>query len=460
MFCLLVCLLILRLATVITWTNNNILPSHDCFHMSKANTATQQFSFLNSLSPTALIITFGSKRISFSLYLAALIILAGDIELNPGPESFFNICTLNIRSLLNSIHKAAIFDIADTFHPNVLALSETWVRSSTTPSELCDATPQGYSLISQPRSVDSVNIGGGLAFLVKEPSTYNPIPSETFQTFENLAITLQTHSGKLTIFNVYRPPTSSKHTGTFSKFLSDFDSFLSSVVTIPHKYLITGDFNIPMNKQDNSDTVAFLSLLAAYNLRQLVDFPTHSANNTLDLFITSANDWLSTTVSSTNISPSDHYPIFCNLSITTEKHKPIPTTKTFRRINNIDPLDFSNDILNSPLTNRDEDELSLSDLVNVYNTTLSTLLDKHAPLITKQVSTSKSNPWFNSDLASLKHNRRKLERTWRSTHSIADLDLLREATKNYHKAIVKAKQDYHARQIQMNSSTPNASGQP
>jgi hypothetical protein len=89
---------------------------------------------------------------------------------------------------------------------------------------------------------------------------------------------------KLTIFKIYSPPTYSKYTNSFSEFLTQFDTFLSSVVSIPHVILITGDFNIHVN-DNNQQTSQFHSLLDAYGLNQLVDFPTHSCQNTFDLII-------------------------------------------------------------------------------------------------------------------------------------------------------------------------------
>jgi len=49
----------------------------------------------------------------------ALVLLSGDIELNPGPSAPFMVCTLNIRSILNSAHSIAMSDIADSHHPDL-----------------------------------------------------------------------------------------------------------------------------------------------------------------------------------------------------------------------------------------------------------------------------------------------------------------------------------------------------
>ena len=83
-------------------------------------------------------------------YFLFLILLSGDIHLNPGPTSQFNICTLNIRSLTNQLHYTALADLAHTHNINLFALSETWVTPSTTFSEHSEATPPEFSLISTP----------------------------------------------------------------------------------------------------------------------------------------------------------------------------------------------------------------------------------------------------------------------------------------------------------------------
>ena len=68
-----------------------------------------------------------------------------------------------------------------------------------------------------------------------------------FSSFESSSVTLQLSHSKLSVFNIYRPPSSSSHSKPFSVFLDDFSSFLSSATTTPHKFIITGDFNIHLD---------------------------------------------------------------------------------------------------------------------------------------------------------------------------------------------------------------------
>ena len=83
--------------------------------------------------------------------LVSILALCGDIHTNPGPPApFFSLCTYNIRSLLSNDHISALNDLIETHHHNIIALTETWINKSSTPSELANATPSGYILLSYP----------------------------------------------------------------------------------------------------------------------------------------------------------------------------------------------------------------------------------------------------------------------------------------------------------------------
>ena len=86
--------------------------------------------------------------------LTATLLLCGDIQPNSGPTNPANllICTLSTRSMLTPEHVTALHDLTDNHKPDINPLTETWIRSSTTPAELIDSTPPGYSLFSAPRS--------------------------------------------------------------------------------------------------------------------------------------------------------------------------------------------------------------------------------------------------------------------------------------------------------------------
>ena len=59
----------------------------------------------------------------------------------------------------------------------------------------------------------------------------------------------------VTLVTLYRPP------GPYTEFLSEFSDFLSALVVNSDKILIVGDFNIHMDNENNSLTIAFQSLI-------------------------------------------------------------------------------------------------------------------------------------------------------------------------------------------------------
>jgi hypothetical protein len=87
-------------------------------------TATRQFSNLNTI-PISFFLTSPRSRFCSTRhkFLFTLILLSGDVHMNPGPVSAkFNLCALNIRSLINPVHYTALSDLADTYNIDLLPL--------------------------------------------------------------------------------------------------------------------------------------------------------------------------------------------------------------------------------------------------------------------------------------------------------------------------------------------------
>jgi len=207
------------------WLDSPPFTSPTCFFITLSafsrihllSAASQQFTRLDT-SPVPLLTTWSRShvcRIHSSCYssnlLLPFLLLARDIELNPGPSAPFTVCSLNISSILNFAHSVALADLADSHHPDLFCLTKTWIKPSTISAELIDCTIPGYSLLSQPRpssSQKSQNVDGGLAFLLKLPFDQLPSTVSAYKSFEAFAVTLKLRTSKLTVFNVYRPPNS------------------------------------------------------------------------------------------------------------------------------------------------------------------------------------------------------------------------------------------------------------
>ena len=228
------------------------------------HTISSQFKSLDTI-PLTFLITRPRSRFNHAqnFVISILILLSGDIQSNPGPVSsstVLNMCTLNIRSLTNPRHYTALADLAESHNIHIFPLTETWLHPNSTSAEIFDAIPHGFTFISNPRPVPptctSSVVGGGTAFLIRDPCTLLSSPTAIFKSFEMSTITLRLAQSKLTIFNIYRPPSSSaksRDTASFSQFLEDFQTLVSLASTTPHEFLITGDFNIHVDDHTDSN---------------------------------------------------------------------------------------------------------------------------------------------------------------------------------------------------------------
>jgi len=116
------------------------------FAPTSAETAIAQFSMLNVI-PISFFFTSPRSKTQkvLSCAIVALLLLCGDIYLNPGHGSnTFQVCTLNICSLLNPLEYTYIADLAESRHIDLFALTETWITSSSIGAELSNATPPAW----------------------------------------------------------------------------------------------------------------------------------------------------------------------------------------------------------------------------------------------------------------------------------------------------------------------------
>ena len=123
---------------------------------------------------------------------------------------------------------------------------------------------------------------------------------------------------------------------------------------------------------------------------------------------------------------------------------------TYRKLKSIDMDAMRDDLIASDLCCKQFTDLN--ELVQCYNNTLASALDRHAPLKSKTVARRKRVPWFSSEIKSAIQSRRKAERKWKTTRCECDLLVFKRA-RNYANFIMKAaRREYYTSFIQNNSS--------
>ena len=154
------------------------------------------------------------------------------------------------------------------------------------------------------------------------------------------------------------------------------------------------------------DAKCFAEILQTYGLHQHVLVPTHESGHTLDLIITRSNNDIRVSTPKATMAPSDHNFIECNLDLP----RPCLTINEiyYRKLRSIDIEAFKADISASLLCKSSWS--NSAELASCYDSTLASLLDKHAPLQKKTMVVRSKVPWYTTTLRDLKSKRRKLER--------------------------------------------------
>ena len=128
-----------------------------------------------------------------------------------------------------------------------------------------------------------------------------------------------------------------------------------------------------------------------------------------------------------------HPTTFTRLSINPTSFPP-PTLHSSRRLHSIDVGSFLTDLKSSQLIT--DPPKSLGPLLSA----LSSLLDKHAPIVTKlSRRQSQSNPWFSTTLRAFRSTLRQAENIWKSTHSAADWSSFESLRNQYHELILSSR---------------------
>ena len=246
------------------------------------------------------------------------------------------------------------------------AITETWLKPDDVihPKEI---VPLGYDILSKPRS--DGRLGGGVAFVYKSSIKVNNI-THTDQPIglQYMNVHLKFRNKTLNLYIIYRYPNSSvlQFTETLANILE------GNILSNHGELILTEDFYIRMDKPHLSDTVLFNDLLESFNLANKVAFSTHLSQHTIDLMLFETQSTIVSGIRQGHLF-TDHYFIHADLCITTTK--PDAKFVSYRKLKNICDNDLVEDLRTMSLQGE-----TIEDLVTSYNSKLSEILDKHAPL--------------------------------------------------------------------------------
>ena len=186
---------------------------------------------------------------------------------------FFNLTLINCRSIRNRID--FINDIIYTQNIDIAVLTETWLNEDDQ-AVISSITLNNFNFYHTPR-ITSTH-GGGIGIITRKPIKLISKSHGNYKTFDSIHCCLNiTDSKHIDIIALYRPPHHNIH-----PFLNEFIDLSLNIHT--KNIVVLGDFNVLLysGKQTAKLMVDTLNML---NLKQHVDFPTHTGGNTLDLII-------------------------------------------------------------------------------------------------------------------------------------------------------------------------------
>ena len=206
-----------------------------------------------------------------------------------------------------------------------------------------------------------------------------------------------------------------------------------------------GGAGVDLIDSSSSEAGQLSGILDSFDLHQYVNFPTHIHGHSLDLMICSQGCSVLSVSASDLI--SDHFYVVANLQIPSNHRRTIPQTIKYRKLQSINMEAFEADIQNSDLITYPKTNA----LVLQYNSVLHTLINLHAPFVTKNISIKSTNPWMTPAILASKRYRRYLEGVWRSNPTALNRLRLIRQTYLCNRQMSKTKSIHYSKIIAENS---------
>uniref|UniRef100_A0A8C4TH24 Reverse transcriptase domain-containing protein n=2 Tax=Erpetoichthys calabaricus TaxID=27687 RepID=A0A8C4TH24_ERPCA len=227
---------------------------------------------------------------------------------------------------------------------------------------------------------------------------------------------------------------------------------MSILITNYDALLIVGDFNFHVDNQCDQKVKEFMNLLDSFDLRQLVNQPTHKAGHTLDLVITKGLKVDIKQVIDTGL--SDHFLLLFNIEIMIENtHEKHIVKKRF--FDSSATLKLTNILTNQSVYSANyNSEENVNSKVERFNTKVRAAVDIVAPEKTVKKSSSIVIPWKTQRVSDLKRTCRRAERKWRKTKLTIDYEILKVKITEYNNTVRLERRCYFSKIINNNASNP------
>ena len=327
-------------------------------------------------------------------------------------------------------------DYIDEHELNVVAITETWLAEgeTTVTSELCGGD---FTFVHWPRS--GARRGGGVGVLFRKTLQLVSRADIDKHACETCCVFLRNiRIGCITrVIVVYRPPTSH-----FRTFLDDIGKILLIAAAHPTETVVCGDFNTRYGDSTCADAMNLADLLETHGFVQHVQGATHERGNTLDLVITSGTSHVIATTVELETFLTDHRVIECEL----RQPKPERMTRRvqYRKYSAIDGSRLTADLaaadLNVPEQNPEV-------ILTRYDACIRSIVNAHAPVISRTMTARPMTPWHTSELSEEKRALRRAERNWRQTGLTVHRQIYTSLRNTFRKSLMTARSHYYRTEL-------------
>ena len=321
---------------------------------------------------------------------------------------------------------------------DIAAISETWL-SSLNNYVTGYLRERGYNIHHYHRDAKR---GGGVSIISLNTFIREKTKTYRYKSFESVSVVFTgCLQRKLCFVAIYRSGDE-----PMSLFLKEFNDFIEFLHFAYKEVILCGDFNIHCNDHSNTDVIQFYQILNSFSLEQLVHSPTHVLGNTIDLVICNPEDLSISNLSICSDSPSDHSIIY--FSINYIPNHEAPKVVASRHLNQIDKSSFIND-LETGFTDFQANHFNdnFENSVSKFYELQQDIIDKHAPITNKVISSSTKPKWLDREFKLERANRRKKYKIWVRTKSDNDRELFLQSRNKVEQLVKEKKRNYYSSQI-------------
>ena len=287
----------------------------------------------------------------------------------------------NVRSINNKFQE--IRDLTHNICPSVLCLQEIWGVNKIT-----DYSIKHYhkpSLYSRPGT--KMNLGGGVGIWVRDNIEYQEM-SSPFTSKQIESATIKLPKLNTIIMNIYRP------FGNTQTFITELYEHIKSVRKDFSRFniCVVGDFNINL-LTDSLDSRSLIETMTLEGFIQSVTLPTRITESTktlIDHVFSRSRRKVHTDVIATGL--SDHEMTFTIFEDKVKKNK-VTITKRWFKEEHYEEIANRIGELYKPFVDESADEAAIK-LSNI----IIEAMDEIAPVLTKTVTTKKTNQWTTSGI--------------------------------------------------------------